>query len=484
MQRSIHDLADSGDALAELASSLEGHRRGFLDVPFPDARQRRANLARLEAVLRSRTDDIVAAIQDDFGFRSPYETLLLEVFTTLKAIRHARRRTRAWMRARRHPVLWALLPATARTVYQPLGVVGIISPWNYPLYLSLSPLAAALAAGNRVMLKPSELTPRFSALLADMMGEAFPDGTVTVHPGGPEVAQAFSRLHFDHILFTGSTNVGRLVHRAAAEHLVPVTLELGGKSPTVVDRGVNLATTAETIATGKLTNAGQTCIAPDYVFVHEDDRARLVDELSAAAARLYPTLGENADYSSIVSDRHHARLTSMCEEVANAGGRVISVNPGSEPSEALRRKFPLTMLLDAPVETLAMREEIFGPVLPIVTYRDHTEVIEQINAGDRPLALYVFSGDGAVRDRYRDETRSGSIVFNATLVQMGVEELPFGGIGASGMGRYHGESGFQTFSHARAVYRQFRPNGIHLVSRPPFNGLGRWVLDKLLIGGR
>jgi len=466
----------------ELSRALEQHRAAFLADPFPSATTRRDNLLRFELALKARRTEFVEAISADFGYRSHYETDLVEVLTSVRSLSHARTRTRAWMRGRSHPVFWPLNPASASTHFQPLGVVGVISPWNYPLYLAIAPIAAALAAGNRVMLKPSELTPMFSDLLKTVVEEVFPDGLVTVHVGGPGVAQTFSGLRFDHLLFTGSTNVGRLVHQAAARHLVPVTLELGGKSPTVIDRGCNLRAAAVAVTTGKLTNAGQTCVAPDYVFVHEDDKDRFVTLLQDAATELYPSLETNPDLASIISPRHHARLKEMCAEVEREGGRAVIVNEPSEFSECHGRRMALTLLLDAPEHCAALKEEIFGPVLPILTYRTHDEVIAKINAKDRPLSLYVFTDDGRVEDLYKARTCSGSLVFNTTLVQLGVDELPFGGVGASGMGAYHGETGFRTFSHARAIYKQYRPNAVHLVQRPPFGALGRWVLDKILIG--
>ena len=466
----------------ELTRALERHRDGFLADPYPTAAARRDNLRRLERVLRAHRSQLVEAISSDFGYRPHYETDVLEVLTSLRSLIHARKRTRAWMRPQRHAVFWPLEPASARTHFQPLGVVGVIAPWNYPLYLAIAPISAALAAGNRVMVKPSELTPAFSALFEKIVAEAFPDGLVTVHVGGPDVAQAFSGLQFDHLFFTGSTSVGRLVHQAAAQHLVPVTLELGGKSPTVIDRGHDLRAAALSVVTGKMTNAGQTCVAPDHVFVHEDDKEGFVAALRQAANQLYPSLDTTSDLSSIISARHHARLLEMRAEVEREGGQVLELNEGREGSQAPPRRMGLTLLLDAPDHCAAHREEIFGPLLPIVTYRDHDEVITRINGSDRPLTLYVFTHDGRVRDRYTARTCSGSLVFNTTLVQLGVEELPFGGVGASGMGAYHGKTGFRTFSHARAIYKQYNPNAVHIVQRPPFGALGRWILDKILIG--
>ncbi len=480
----LHPIDDSvrPSHVEELARALERHRESFLADPYPPAAARRDNLRRFEQALKARREELVAAISSDFGYRAHYETDILEILTSVRSLSHARRRTRAWMRPRRHAVFWPLEPAAAHTHYQPLGVVGIIAPWNYPLYLAVAPISAALAAGNRVMIKPSELTPAFSDLLSKIVEEAFPDGLVTVHVGGPDVAQAFSGLPFDHLFFTGSTSVGRLVHQAAARHLVPVTLELGGKSPTVVDRGHDLRAAALSVVTGKMTNAGQTCVAPDHVFVHEDDEERFVSALQAVATELYPSLDTNPDLASIISPRHHARLVEMRAEVEREGGRALPINEPPEFSQAHGRRMPLTLLLDAPERCAALREEIFGPLLPILTYRDHDEVIARINATDRPLTLYVFTDDGRVRDQYKARTCSGSLVFNTTLVQLGVEELPFGGVGASGMGAYHGETGFRTFSHARAIYKQYHPNAVHLVQRPPFGKLGRWILDNILIG--
>jgi acyl-CoA reductase-like NAD-dependent aldehyde dehydrogenase len=380
------------------------------------------------------------------------------------------------MKPERRPISMMFRPGRGRVHYQALGLVGIISPWNYPVQLTLLPLIGAIAAGNRVMVKPSELTPETSSLLASLLGEVFSPDEVAVVQGGPEVARAFSRLKFDHLLFTGSTTVGREVMKAAAERLVPVTLELGGKTPAIVGPDYPLAKAAERIAVGKLFNAGQTCIAPDYVLVHAPQEAAFADAFAAAALRLYPTFEGNPDYSAIISERHRERLLGIVEDARRRGGRVRSVDGEARPGA---RTLAPVILTGLPEEAAALRDEIFGPILPIVPYATLDDAYAYINARPRPLALYLFSDDRQTVARTLDRTVSGGVTVNDTLLHCVQEELPFGGVGDSGMGAYHGEAGFRTFSHAKAVFHQSRFNGGAL-TRPPYGRrverLLQWVL--------
>jgi coniferyl-aldehyde dehydrogenase len=343
-------------------------------------------------------------------------------------------------------------------------VVGVVSPWNYPLQLALGPVVGAIAAGNRVMLKPSELTPRTAALLEQAIGERFAPNEFAVVPGGADVGQAFVELPFDHLLFTGSTAVGRLVAQAAAKNLTPVTLELGGKSPAILDPSCDMALAAPRLALGKLLNAGQTCIAPDYALVPAAQVAQFSAAMRAAVAAMYPNAADNDDYTSIVSDRHYARLERLLADATAKGASVVEL--GGKPDPARRRMSPL-LVLGATDGMDIMREEIFGPLLPVVAYESIDEAIGYVNRHERPLALYWFGEDAASRDRVLARTVSGGVTVNDCLWHFAQEDLPFGGVGASGMGAYHGEAGFRTFTKDKPVFFQPRLNGMFLL-RPPY----------------
>jgi coniferyl-aldehyde dehydrogenase len=431
-------------------------RRAYEAERDPSLEVRRYRLDRLAALIATRESEIIAAIAGDFGARCAQETRLTELFLVTAGLRHAQRNLARWMQPRRVPTPLYLRPGRSRVVRQPLGVVGVISPWNYPLQLALMPVIAALAAGNRVLLKPSELTPRTSALLEKSVAANFAADELAVVNGGPEVGEAFSRLPFDHLFFTGSTAVGRQVALAAASNLTPFTLELGGKSPALVHADADLRVLATRLVVGKLLNAGQTCIAPDYVLAPAGRIDVLVDALAASVAALYPQLGANPDYTSIVNDRHYARLTALIDDAERKGARVIRLNPGNEVLPERTRKFAPTLLLDVRDDMAAMREEIFGPILPIEAYRSVDEAIAKINGRPRPLALYAFGGDRRARERVWRETVAGGMTLDDTLWHFCNEELPFGGVGASGSGAYHGERGFLAFTHEKAVFAQPR----------------------------
>ena len=468
----------ASSAVDEMRATLERQREAFLATGAPSLAERRADLARLKATIREKAEGIAAAISADFGNRSRHESLLAEVFTTLSGIRHTAGHLARWMRPRRVSVGLELRPGRARILYQPLGVVGIISPWNYPFQLAMMPLIAALAAGNRVMLKPSELTPRTSEFIAEFLAGLFPSEQVSTVLGGPDIGAAFARLPFDHLLYTGSTAVGRLVMQAAAENLTPVTLELGGKSPCIIGEDAAMASAVESVLYGKLLNAGQTCIAPDYVLLPEGQREAFVALAQATAKKLYPSLRDNPDYTSIVNERHYRRLQQLVADAKAKGTDVVELNPAAETLEGARKLAP-TLVIDPDEDLPLMREEIFGPVLPVKTYRSLDEAIQYVNRHPRPLALYYFGTDSAARDRVLARTTSGGVSVNETLMHILVENLPFGGVGPSGIGAYHGEFGFQTFSHRKGVFLQSRLNGAALL-RPPFGKLTD-VMLKLLI---
>jgi coniferyl-aldehyde dehydrogenase len=454
--------AAHGDELRRL---FVAQRHAFSEEPDPALAVRLDRLARLEALIDQHEGEIVAAVAADFGTRPAQETRLAELFIIGASVRYARRRLKSWMRSRRVPTPPYLWPGRSRVVRQPVGVVGVIAPWNYPVQLALLPAVAALAAGNRVMLKPSELTAATAALLKRLVASRFAAHEFTVVNGGVSVGEAFARLPFDHLFFTGSTAVGRKIAMAAAANLTPLTLELGGKSPVIVGADADIGLAASRIVTGKLLNAGQTCIAPDYVLAPAYRVEALVEAIRKSVAARYPTLGANPDYASIIDDRHYARLTALVEEAVVEGARAIRVNPLNEGLPTKGRKFAPTLLLDVRDNMAVMREEIFGPVLPIEAYSTLDEAIAKINARPRPLALYAFGG-ARLRERVLRETIAGGVTLDDTLWHFCNEALPFGGVGASGMGAYHGERGFLAFTHEKAVFAQPRMVLTPLLSPP------------------
>jgi coniferyl-aldehyde dehydrogenase len=454
------------NATDELHSRFAAQRGAFDRERDPSLALRRDRLGRLDALTANHEEQIVAAIAGDFGTRCSQETRLAELFMVSASIRHARRHVSRWMASRRVTTPLYLQPGRSRILRQPLGVVGVISPWNYPFQLAMLPAVAALAAGNRVLLKPSELTPRTSSLLEKLVAQHFAAEEFAVINGGPEVGEAFSALPFDHLFFTGSTAVGRKIALAAAANLTPVTLELGGKSPALVHVGADLAMTAPRLAAGKLLNAGQTCIAPDYVLVPAERADALATAIAASARAMYPTLANNPDYTSIASDRHHARLAALIDDAQRKGARVISINPGNEVLDAKRKLAP-TILLDVTSDMAVMHEEIFGPILPIEAYASLDEAIAKINERPRPLALYAFGGDAAARHRVLTQTVAGGVTLDDTLWHFCNEDLPFGGVGLSGIGAYHGERGFLAFTHEKPVFTQPRV-ALTWMLQPPY----------------
>jgi coniferyl-aldehyde dehydrogenase len=439
--------------------------------------RRQARLDALIALVHDNAERFVTAISGDFGHRSAHETRLLELFPSLEAIRHTRSHFGAWMKPQKKSASIWFRPGRARIIPQPLGVVGIIVPWNYPLFLAISPLAAALAAGNRVMIKMSEFTPRTGELLAELVAKYFNAEDVSVVLGDASVGADFARLPFDHLLFTGSTKVGHDIMRMAADNLTPVTLELGGKSPAIVGPEYSMAKAAERITVGKLLNAGQTCIAPDYVLVPAGREQDFVDAARGVVAKCFPDMANTPDYTAIVNDRHYQRLQGY---VADARERGAQIEPLSTVmADDTRRKLPPLALLNVDDSMRVMQDEIFGPLLPILSYKDLDAAIAYVNQHPRPLALYYFGHDGAARDRVLNETVAGGVTINDTILHIAQEELPFGGVGPSGMGHYHGIEGFRTFSKQKAVFYQSGLNGMSLFN-PPYGALFE-RLTKFLI---
>ena len=464
-------------AISELAPTLARLRTAW-QARKPDYQQRRNDLQRLRDALKRRLDEMGKAISADFGHRSPHESRIADGMTVLNEIDHLRKHLRGWMKPRRVGVGWRFLPARAETRAEPVGVVGVIAPWNYPVNLALIPLATAIAAGNHVYLKPSEHTPHTSAFLRSLLAEVFPAERVAVAEGGAEVAAAFAALPLDHLVFTGSTAVGRKVMAAAAPNLTPVTLELGGKSPAIIAPDYPIATAASRLAAGKFLNAGQTCIAPDYVLCHESKVDELVAAFEGEVRARYPSLAQTPDYTSIVNDRQYARLKGLLDEAEAQGAKVLRMNPAQEALEPATRVFPPTLVLNAPAETRLMREEIFGPILPILPYKHLDEAIAYVNAHDRPLALYHFDLDGGRVEQVLDRTIAGGVTINDCVLHIAQSALPFGGIGPSGIGHYHGHHGFLTFSKQKPVFYQARWSSFSLL-KPPYKRLADAVIKFL-----
>ncbi len=461
--------------IERLPSIMDRQRIAFAANPRPGAEERLQWLEALRDLLHSQQQALIEAISRDFGHRSADETRLAEIMPSLHGIRHAQRNLRRWMKPSRRSVGLAFQPASARVVYQPLGVVGIIVPWNYPLYLAIGPLIGALAAGNRVMLKMSESTPVTGQLVKELLAQIFPEDQVAVVLGEADVGIAFSRLPFDHLLFTGSTRVGREVMRAAAENLTPVTLELGGKSPAIVSNDVPLADAAERIAFGKTLNAGQTCVAPDYVLIPRQRIDGFVEAYRKVVQRFYPQLADNPDYTSIINRRQHARLQGYLDDAQAKGARLLPLfERGQE------RRMPHWLLLDVNDDMQAMQDEIFGPLLPVVPYDGIDDAISYVNARPRPLALYYFGYNKAEQRRILQQTHSGGVCINDTLLHVAQDDLPFGGVGPSGMGHYHGHDGFLTFSKAKGVFIKQRFNAARMIYPPYGKGLQK-LIYKLFV---
>jgi coniferyl-aldehyde dehydrogenase len=461
-----HDVPPPSD----LDRLFTQQRSAFAANPMPTAGQRLQWLKSLRDTLSAERQALISAISSDFSHRSADETLLAELMPCLMGIDDARKHLKKWMKPARRKVGMAFQPASAKVVYQPLGVVGVIVPWNYPLFLAVGPMIGALAAGNRVMLKLSEATPATGELLKRLFAQVFPEDLVAVVLGEAEVGIAFSKLPFDHLLFTGSTSVGRQVMCAAAENLTPVTLELGGKSPAIVSHDVPLKDAAERIAFGKTLNAGQTCVAPDYVLVPHDRIEGFIDAYKHAVLGFYPTLADNPDYTAIINQRQVARLNGYLDDAKAKGASVIALYDQSQ-----ERRMAFNLLLNVNDDMLVMQDEIFGPLLPIVPYTSIDQAFAYINQRPRPLALYYFGYNKAEQQRVLEQTHSGGVCLNDTLLHVAQDDLPFGGVGPSGMGHYHGREGFLTFSKAKGVFIKQRFNAARLIYPPYGKAIHRLV---------
>jgi coniferyl-aldehyde dehydrogenase len=468
-------LVDQSAETKRLHALYASQRSAYDKLPMPDLEQRLQWLEALHEVIASHQQALVEAISADFGNRSADETLLAEVMPSLHGIRHAKRHLARWMKPSRRRVGLAFQPASAQVLYQPLGVVGIIVPWNYPLYLAIGPLIGALAAGNRALLKMSESAPATGRLLRDLLGQVFAEHEVAVVLGDVETGKQFTRLPFDHLLFTGSTEVGRQVMQSAAANLTPVTLELGGKSPAIVAADVPLEQAAERIAFGKTLNAGQTCVAPDYVLVPQQRLEAFVEAYRLAVQRFFPQLTDNPDYTSIINERQLLRLEGYLADARARGALLLPLF-----DEGQGRRLPHHILLDVNDDMQVMQDEIFGPLLPVLPYASLDEAIAYVNARPRPLALYFFGYDRAEQQQVLERTHSGGVCLNDTLLHVAQDDLPFGGIGASGMGHYHGHEGFLTFSKAKAVFSKPRFNAARLIY-PPYGGRLQRLIRQLFV---
>jgi coniferyl-aldehyde dehydrogenase len=473
-------LAAESATIAELKKVFAGQRGAFMRDGIPTAEVRIDRIDRAIGLLVDHKQAICEAISEDFGCRAHEQTMLLDVFVGIEHLKYCRKHLRQWMKPSRRSANFPLnlFGARAEVHFQPKGVIANIGPWNFPVLAAFSPLAPMLAAGNRAILKVSELTPRTAELCRTLIAKTFDPTEVACFYGGPDLGAALASLPFDHIFFTGSPRVGKLVMKEAADNLTPVTLELGGKSPVIVASDADLALAAYRIAWGKLLNSGQICVTADYALVPEALLRPFIAEFERAVARLYPTIRDNPDYTAMISDHHRKRVLAYLDDARGKGVEVIEINPAKEDfSAAATRKIAPALVINPGDDCRVMQEEIFGPVLPIKTYRKMDEALAYINARPRPLALYFFGGRKDA-DHVLASTISGGASINDVAVHVLQDNLPFGGSGNSGMGNYHAEFGFMTFSHARAVYRGIRRDPLAVV-RPPYTERTRRVLAFL-----
>lgn len=459
--------------MPSMTETLAAQRAAFTAELPVSLSVRRDRLKRAAAMIRDHAERFCTALSEDFGHRSREQSMLTDIGGSIAPIAHALKQLDGWARPEKRPVQFplGLLGAKARVEYQPKGVVGVIAPWNFPVQLVMAPLAGIFAAGNRAMVKTSEFTPETAALFEEVCPNYFAAEELAFFSGGPEVGKAFASLPFDHLLFTGATGIGRHILRAAADNLTPVTLELGGKSPVILGKSADVARATGRVATGKMLNAGQICLAPDYMLVPEEAEGAVVEGLKNATCAMYPSLLANPDYTAIVNDRHFERLTAWLDDARAKGAKVETVNPANEDfASANSRKVPLHIVTDVTDDMTIMQEEIFGPILPVKRYAGGIDAaIDEVNRRDRPLGLYYFGEDAGEQRRVLDRTISGGVTVNDVIFHVSMEELPFGGIGPSGMGAYHGHDGFKTFSHAKAIYEQPKLDVAKLAGlKPPY----------------
>jgi len=460
------------ESFDNLNKILEKQKKAHLrDGPL-SVEIRKEWIDRCIALLIKYQNEIVDAISEDFGHRSTESSLLADVAGSIGSLKSAKENIKKWVKPEKRkvtPAILGLLGAKLRVEYQPLGTVGVISPWNFPVTLTFGPLGSIFAAGNRAMIKPSEFTPKTSELMKTMFEEAFTEEEVAVFTGGPDLGEAFSSLPFDHLLFTGATSIAKHVMRAASENLVPVTLELGGKSPVIISKNTNFDMSVKRVMAGKTMNAGQICLAPDYVFVPKDKKEDFISQSKKTVSEMYPSLKDNPDYTSVINQRHYDRLQGYVEEAKEKGFEVVEINPSNEDfSQQAHHKIPPTLIVDPDDSLSVMKEEIFGPILSVKTYEDIKDTVDYINSNDRPLGLYYFGDDKKEMQSVLENTTSGGVTINDVVFHVGQENAPFGGVGPSGTGSYHGIEGFKNFSHTKTIYTQSSFDGLFGLFRPPF----------------
>tara|TARA_B100001121_G_scaffold310318_1_gene340662 strand:+ start:1603 stop:3057 length:1455 start_codon:yes stop_codon:yes gene_type:complete len=470
----------STETLQEMESVLKLQKKLHIEEGPASIELRKDRLNRCISMLKEYSDEIIEALQKDFGNRDPKASFFTEIVSTIGVLEHAIKNIDKWTKDEKRPsnvnqpffirLMMGFLGSKSYIKYQPLGTIGVISPWNFPVNLVLAPLAGIFAAGNRTMIKPSELTPATSEVTKKMFEAYFDKSEAAVFTGDAEVGAAFSALPFDHLLFTGGTQIGKKVMKAASENLVPVTLELGGKSPVIVDEEANLSEVAKKVMRGKTMNAGQICLAPDYLMLPKGKGKEFADASSNAIGEMFKDLKYNDDYTSVINERHYDRINELVSDAKEKGAEVVQINPADEDFEQQElHKIPPTIVLNPTEDMKIMQEEIFGPVLPVKEYDDFEETVNYVNSKDRPLGLYLFSKDKNKEKKVLDNTTSGGVTLNDVIWHIGQEELPFGGVGPSGTGSYHGYDGFKEFSHAKAVYKQFSAD-LMAQMMPPYKG--------------
>ena len=451
---------------------LEKQKKAHLREGPLSVETRKEWIDRCIALLIKYQNEIAEAISEDFGHRSTESSLLADVAGSIGSLKSAKENIKKWVKPEKRkvtPSILGLLGAKLRLEYQPLGTVGVISPWNFPVTLTFGPLGSIFAAGNRAMIKPSEFTPKTSELMKKMFEEAFSEEEVAVFTGGPDLGEAFSSLPFDHLLFTGATSIAKHVMRAASENLVPVTLELGGKSPVIISKKSNFDVSVNRVMAGKTMNAGQICLAPDYVFIPKDKKEDFISQSKKVVTDMYPSLKDNPDYTSVINQRHYDRLQGYVEEAKEKGFEVIEINPSNEDfSQQAHHKIPPTLIVDPDDSLSVMKEEIFGPILSVKTYDSIKDTVDYINSKDRPLGLYYFGDDKEEMQNVLENTTSGGVTINDVVFHVGQDNAPFGGVGPSGTGSYHGVEGFKNFSHTKTIYTQSKFDGLFGLFRPPF----------------
>ena len=473
------------NTITDMQRVLESQKNHFIKEGSPSIELRVDRLNRLKSLIMDNRYDLVDALNEDYGNRSKNTSIMTDAYSIIPDINNAIKNIKQWTspKKRSSNFPFGLLGAKSYVRHEPLGTVGMISPWNFPVNLTFKPLAAIFAAGNQVMHKPSELTPLTASLIKELCDKAYDENEFATFLGGPEVGEAFTKLHFDHLLYTGSGNIGKHVMQSASQNLVPVTLELGGKSPVVIGKSADMKVSAKRIMFGKTLNAGQICLAPDYVIVHKDKKEEFISEAEIAIKDFYPTIKDNDDYSSIINERHFNRINSLIQDAKDKGAHINEINPSNEDfSQQQFYKIPPTIVTNTSDDMKIMNEEIFGPVLPVIEFDDLDDALSTINSKDRPLGLYYFGTDKSEESQIMNKTSSGGVTINNVVGHIQQKDLPFGGVGPSGMGRYQSYDGFKNFSNPRAFYKDvgFKFDKLFDGIRPPYTKSIENLLKSLL----